>query len=208
MAYSRLIDEPSLRARADDLGLSWESVSVMLPETPFYKWGDGTGTATTLTYSFVTGPTIELDEAYTNELDSSTGIGTAAAYEAQSLQPGYELQAFSVEEKAAVVDILAAWSYSTGTSSWRYLTWSRVTVTFVSSSSTSISGLTSRAFTMVSPVLPTTRARMFRATCLLTLSTVRRRFLRVRCRARDRTRAWFCAPPRWYESGWGRLPTV
>ena len=31
-----------------------------------------------------------------------------------SLCKGYELQAFSVEEKAAVVDGLAAWSYATG----------------------------------------------------------------------------------------------
>ena len=106
------------------------------------------GRKTTLTYSYVTGPTIELDED-AKELDWSTGVGTAAAYEAQSLQPGYELQAFSVEEKAAVVDGLAAWSFATGIEFVEYLTRSRAMVTSGSSSSTSTSGLTSQTSTMV-----------------------------------------------------------
>ena len=69
------VDLVGLQDRVSSLGYDWDSVSMLLPEIPFYKWGDGVGTAPRLTYSFTDQPTIQLDEAYTYELDVMGGTG-------------------------------------------------------------------------------------------------------------------------------------
>ena len=103
-----LVYETDLQSAASGLGFDWDTVSAILPGVPFYKWGSELGTAPSLTYSFLSAPHFELDAAYTDDV----GAQTAADYEQQSQEPGYELQSFSVEDRAVVVDALAAWSRS------------------------------------------------------------------------------------------------
>ena len=106
--------EPStISSVSDSLYPSDVETQTLLPEGGFsFKWGDGVGTAPTLTYSFSDANSFVMNANYAT--DFSEYAFDPVAIKNTLLIPGYELQTFSKVEKDFFHKSLDNWSDASG----------------------------------------------------------------------------------------------